>query len=162
MAEGMAVCALQAVPHSFLLERSFYDERLRPLLTHWALLWLRRNRVQQGSDEHIIAYLSRDQAGRGEGGYARASRATAGDGIGSDRPRGNSIETRDERMARAPCDGRGAREKRPRPMSRPRGAPECRAGQNGDDARRGRTPVSRHLTRLRIFLTRSPCPAISL
>lgn len=66
----------------------------------------------------------RARAGRGEGGYARASRATAGDGIGSDRPRGNSIETRDERMARAPCDGRGAREKRPRPMSRPRGAKE--------------------------------------
>ena len=35
-------------------------ERLRPLLTDWALLSLRRNRVQQGSDEHIIAYLSRD------------------------------------------------------------------------------------------------------
>mmetsp|Transcript_14411 Transcript_14411/g.56872 ORF Transcript_14411/g.56872 Transcript_14411/m.56872 type:complete len:303 (-) Transcript_14411:629-1537(-) len=61
------------------------------------------------------------RAGRGEGGYARASRATAGGGIGSDRPRGNSIETRDDGMARAPCDGRGAREKRvPRPMSRPR------------------------------------------
>ena len=58
--EGFARCALQSVPHVTLLERSFYEERLRPLLTHWALLWLRRNRVQQGTDEHIIAYLSRD------------------------------------------------------------------------------------------------------
>ena len=59
-AEGKEQCALQGVPHMILLERSFYEERIRPLLTHWALLWLRRNRVQQGSDEHIVAYLSRD------------------------------------------------------------------------------------------------------
>ena len=52
-------CALQSTPHVHLLDRTFYEERLRPLLTHWALLWLRRNRVQQGSDEQIIAYLSR-------------------------------------------------------------------------------------------------------
>lgn len=64
------------------------------------------------------------RAGRGEGGYARASRATAGGGIGSDRPRGNSIETRDEGMARAPCDGRGAREKRPAPHVEAAGATE--------------------------------------
>ena len=51
----------------------------------------------------------RARAGRGEGGYARASRATAEGGIGSNRPRGNSIETRDERVARAPCDARRAR-----------------------------------------------------
>ena len=59
-AEGLAQCALQAVPHSVLLERSFYNEKLRPLLTRWALLWLRRNRVQHGTDEQIIAYLTRD------------------------------------------------------------------------------------------------------
>ena len=58
--EGMGQCALQGVPHLTLLERSFYESQLRPLLTHWALLWLRRNRVQHGSDEHIVAYLSRN------------------------------------------------------------------------------------------------------
>ena len=57
--EGMASCTLQAVPHTVLLERAFYDDRLRPLLTHWALLWLRRNRVQHGTDEQLIQYLSR-------------------------------------------------------------------------------------------------------
>ena len=103
------------------------------------------------------------RAGRGEGGYARASRATAGGGIGSDRPRGNSIETRDEGMARAPCDGRGAREKRPAPHVEAAGATErVREKKRRRCEGRGRSPVSRHLTRLRIFLTRSPCPAISL
>jgi hypothetical protein len=29
-----------------LLQRPYYESRLRPLLTHWALLWLCRNRVQ--------------------------------------------------------------------------------------------------------------------
>ena len=69
---GLAGCALQAVPHTTLLERSFYDEQLRPLLTKWALLWLRRNRVQHGSDDHIISYLSRG-AQRGGAPSADAS-----------------------------------------------------------------------------------------
>ena len=76
--------------------------------------------------------------GRGRGAARAvtlgASRATAG--MGSDRigRAGNSIETRDERMARAPCDGRGAREKRPRPMSRPRGARARDEEKNGRGA----------------------------
>ena len=78
-------CALQATPHVHLLDRSFYEERLRPLLTHWALLWLRRNRVQQGSDDHIIAYLSRGAprasgAANGGGSVAGAGAAAAGGG----------------------------------------------------------------------------------
>ena len=37
------------------------------LLTHWALLWLRRNRVQLGSDEAIVAYLDRGAGASAEG-----------------------------------------------------------------------------------------------
>ena len=44
------------------IEREFYEARLRPLLTHWALLWLRRNQLQQWTDEQVVAYLSRGAA----------------------------------------------------------------------------------------------------
>ena len=82
----------------------------------------------QSTVQEVLRLWARGADGRGQGAaravtLGRAARRPR-DGIGSDRPRGNSIETRDERMARAPCDGRGAREKRPRPMSRPRGAKE--------------------------------------
>ena len=56
---GLKECAVQEVPHITLLQRPFYETRLLSLLTHWALLWLRRNRVQQGSDEQLFNYLSR-------------------------------------------------------------------------------------------------------
>jgi hypothetical protein len=67
MAEGAAECATQAVPHPVLLSRPFYQQRLRPHLTHWALLWLRRNRVQLGSDEALVAYLDRSAGASAEG-----------------------------------------------------------------------------------------------
>ena len=53
---------MQNVPHTVLLLREFYEARLRPLLTHWALLWLRRNQLQQWTDEQVVAYLSRGAA----------------------------------------------------------------------------------------------------
>ena len=52
VADGVREFGVQQTP--------FYEARLRPLLTHWALLWLRRNRVQHGSDKQIVGYISRD------------------------------------------------------------------------------------------------------
>ena len=65
--EGARDFSVQRTPHFVLLQRPFYDARLRPLLTHWALLWLRRNRVQHGSDEQIAAYIGRDPDADGSG-----------------------------------------------------------------------------------------------
>ena len=65
--EGARDFSVQRAPHFVLLQRPFYDARLRPLLTHWALLWLRRNRVQHGSDEQIAAYIGRDPDADGSG-----------------------------------------------------------------------------------------------
>jgi hypothetical protein len=38
--EGRAAQVVQTTPHLVLLSRPFYDQKLRPLLSRWALIWL--------------------------------------------------------------------------------------------------------------------------
>lgn len=38
--EGLEKCLMQRAPHPVLLDQAFYEERIRPALTRWALLWL--------------------------------------------------------------------------------------------------------------------------
>ena len=57
----------QGVPHTVLLQRSFYDAKLLPPLTLWALLWLRRARVSHGTDEQLYNYLSSTPTSEGGG-----------------------------------------------------------------------------------------------
>jgi len=38
--EGRAAQVVQTTPHLVLLSRPFYDQKLKPLLSRWALIWL--------------------------------------------------------------------------------------------------------------------------
>jgi hypothetical protein len=38
--DGKQAQVVQTTPHLVLLSRPFYDEKLKPLLSRWALIWL--------------------------------------------------------------------------------------------------------------------------
>eukprot|EP00965_Chrysotila_dentata_P093015 3071594-Pleurochrysis_carterae.AAC.4 len=71
---GVREFAVQSTPHTVLLQRGFYCETLQPLLTRWALLWLRRHRLLRGSDEVLIAYMSRQAPSSADEAAAAAAR----------------------------------------------------------------------------------------
>ena len=55
--EGVETQQLQREPHLLLLSRSFYNERLRPILAQWLLQFIRMQRQRQLDDNAVVAYL---------------------------------------------------------------------------------------------------------
>lgn len=52
--------ALQLVPHLVLLDRRFYREQLRPLLSQWMMLMLLHLRLRVLSQEEALSFLNGD------------------------------------------------------------------------------------------------------
>jgi hypothetical protein len=57
--EGMGQRLLQGTPHLVLLNRSFYDLKLRPLLAEWLVQWFSFQSKTKITNEQIYLYLSR-------------------------------------------------------------------------------------------------------
>jgi hypothetical protein len=57
--EGMSQRLLQGTPHLVLLNRSFYDLKLKPLLAEWLVQWFSFQAKTKISNEQIYLYLSR-------------------------------------------------------------------------------------------------------
>ena len=55
--QGAAARVLQRTPHLILLNKSFYDGQLRPLLARWLLLWLNTKQMSGITDEQCLSFL---------------------------------------------------------------------------------------------------------
>jgi hypothetical protein len=90
LADGCADRDLQLRPHLVVLNETFYNARLRPLLARWTLLWLHRHHVYGDSqravkaateagvtDTDLLEFLSHGAAGSGS-----SSGNGSGNGIG--------------------------------------------------------------------------------
>ena len=49
---------LQRVPHLALLSEQFYHEQMKPLLSEWLLLWLRKQGLRDITDEQTMRCLA--------------------------------------------------------------------------------------------------------
>ena len=56
--EGSKLRVLQRTPHLVLLSRHFYNSRIRPILTRWAVFWFSLQRKAGLTDVDIVAFLS--------------------------------------------------------------------------------------------------------
>jgi hypothetical protein len=56
--EGSKLRVLQRTPHLVLLSRHFYNTRIRPILTRWAVFWFSLQRKAGLTDVDIVAFLS--------------------------------------------------------------------------------------------------------
>lgn len=56
--DGYASNLLHRTPHVVLLHRPIYNEKLRPLLCRWMLLYLRYSQIEDASDEEVMSYLT--------------------------------------------------------------------------------------------------------
>ena len=56
--EGSKLRVLQRTPHLVLLSRHFYNSRIRPILTRWAVFWFSMQRKAGLEDAEIVAFLS--------------------------------------------------------------------------------------------------------
>jgi hypothetical protein len=57
VAAGLAANTLQRIPHLVLLSDAFYSHTMRPVLTEWLLLWLRRQGLRDISEEQATNCL---------------------------------------------------------------------------------------------------------
>ena len=55
--DGVKVKALQATPHLVLLDKSFYTEKLKPLLAQWMVVWLNSTETMPINNEKLVQYL---------------------------------------------------------------------------------------------------------
>jgi len=55
--EGSKLRVLQRTPHLVLLSRHFYNTRIRPILTRWAVFWFSMQRKAGLEDKEIVAFL---------------------------------------------------------------------------------------------------------
>ena len=55
--QGAAARVLQRTPHIILLNKSFYDSQLRPLLARWLLLYLNTKQMGGINDEQILSFI---------------------------------------------------------------------------------------------------------
>jgi hypothetical protein len=56
--EGSRLRVLQRTPHLVLLSRNFYNKRIRPILTRWAVFWFSMQRKAGLDDKEIVTFLS--------------------------------------------------------------------------------------------------------
>uniref|UniRef100_A0A0G4G6D4 ubiquitinyl hydrolase 1 n=1 Tax=Chromera velia CCMP2878 TaxID=1169474 RepID=A0A0G4G6D4_9ALVE len=57
VAEGLQLRFLQETPHITLLNRAFYDEKMKPLLARWTVVFLRANHFTGLDDESTLTYI---------------------------------------------------------------------------------------------------------
>ena len=55
---GLARNMLQRIPHLILLSDSFYHNQMRPILSEWLLLWLRKQGLRDVTDEQALQCLA--------------------------------------------------------------------------------------------------------
>lgn len=55
--EGCKTKDLQKIPHIVILNRTFYTQKMRPLLSKWMVIYLRHMRIKDVSDDSLLAYL---------------------------------------------------------------------------------------------------------
>lgn len=55
--QGIASKAMQHTPHLVLLNRSFYNKELKPLMARWMLLYLRNKRLPSVDAKHLLSYM---------------------------------------------------------------------------------------------------------
>ena len=54
---GFETLQLQRSPHLVLLSRPYYDNKLKPILSRWMLLWLRARKLPRMSDDEVTEFL---------------------------------------------------------------------------------------------------------
>jgi hypothetical protein len=51
---GFKTLQLQKSPHLALVSKNFYDNKIKPILADWLLLWLRARKLPTLSDTEVI------------------------------------------------------------------------------------------------------------